>query len=104
MKRPLDSSANPAGCGPAARLLIIKYLLSGFDADVLTHAATIFEFDRARDLRKERIVFAPADVFTRLDGGTALADDDGTAGYELTAEDLHAEPLGVRIATVFRTA
>ena len=53
---------------------------------------------------EERVILAPAHVFAGLDRGAALAHDDRAAGNELPAEDLHAEPLRVRIAPVFGTA
>lgn len=40
------------------------------------HVAAIYEADDAIDLGEERIVFAAADVLTRLQTCAALADDD----------------------------
>jgi hypothetical protein len=79
-------------------------LFNRFDADELAHLATVFEFDHAGDFGEERIVFAPADIDAGLDGCAALAHDDGTTGDELSAEDLHTEPLRVGVAPVFGTA
>src|SRR4051812_46962595 len=69
---------------------LIGKLFGSGDADELAEAAAVFEHDRARYLRKERVVLAPAHVRTRLDLGTALPDDDGTAGHQLAAENFHA--------------
>ena len=87
-------------------------LLNSFDCNgyscinpnKLSHAPAISEFDNARDLGKQSIIFACAHVFTSLHLGPALADNNGTARNELPGEYLNAEPLGVRIAPVFRTA
>ena len=58
----------------------------------------------AGDFGEQGIVLADADVHARLDLGAALAHDDRPAGHKLPAESLHAQPLRIRIATVFRTA
>jgi hypothetical protein len=79
-------------------------LFGGYDADELAHPAAIAKFDHARDLRKQRIVFAETDVHTRLNARAALPDNDGSAGHQLSAEGLHAEALRVGIAPIFRTA
>ena len=58
----------------------------------------------AGNFRKQRVVFAPANVFAGLERRAALAHNDGTARDQLAAEYLHAEPLRVGIAPVFGTA
>src|SRR4051812_34573960 len=64
-------------------------------------AATAFaKVDRARGAGVDRVVLADAHAEARLEAGAALADDDLAAGDGLTGEDLHAEALGVRVATV----
>src|SRR5690349_12874523 len=68
-------------------------LLGRLDVDKLAHAAPVAEIDHAGHLGEQGIVLAPADVEAGLDLGAALPDDDRTAGDELAAEDLHAEPL-----------
>jgi len=57
-------------------------------------------FHHTRHFGEERIVLAPADVRARLDLGAALPHDDRAHGNKLAAEDLHAQPLRVRIAPV----
>src|ERR1019366_6955286 len=76
----------------------------GLDIDELAHPAPIAELDDAADLRKQRVVLAPAHVLTRFDPRATLPDYDGTARNHLAAEHLDAQPLRVRIAPVFGTA
>src|ERR1700722_4689740 len=81
-----------------------KLILSGDDVDELAHASAIAELDRAGDGRKQRVVLTQADVFARLVTGAALAHDDGSTGDEFAGEHFDAEPLGIGVAAVFRTA
>src|SRR5262250_1152460 len=74
------------------------------DADKAALAALVMELDDARDLRKERVVAADADVRARLELRAALADEDRAARDQLAAESLHAEPFGGRVAAVSRAA
>src|SRR5947209_8399275 len=53
------------------------------DADKLAHPAAVAELHDAGDLRKQRIVLAPADVLARFDLGAALPHDDRSAGNKL---------------------
>ena len=57
--------------------------------------AAITELHGAADLGEEGVVFADADVEAGLDWCAALPDDDGAAGYDLAAESLDAQPLGI---------
>ena len=50
--------------------------------------------------REQRVVAAAADAETRVEVGAALAHDDLAGLDDLAAEALHAEALGVRVATV----
>src|SRR6185312_15459398 len=96
-------AAGPKRTGGLLKNCLAK-LLGCVDENELSHAAAVFEFHHARDLREEGIVFAPADIRTRLDLGAALPHDDRTARNQLSAEHFHAQPLRVGIAPVFRTA
>src|SRR4051812_32086748 len=71
----------------------------GRDRDLATTAAEA-EGHRTRDQREQRVVLAAADAEARVEVGAALADDDLAGLDDLTAEALHAEALGVRVATV----
>src|SRR5208283_4185584 len=73
----------------------------GLDADELAHAPAVAELHHAGHLGEERVVLAPADIQAGLDLGAALTDDDGTTGDQLSAEDLHAQPLCIGVAAVF---
>src|SRR6476469_6245166 len=58
------------------------------------------ELDVARDEREQGVVTAAADAGARVEVGAALAHDDLTGVDQLAAVALHAEALGVRVATV----
>ena len=73
-------------------------------ADEFAHATAIAKLDNARYLGEERVVLTAADILAGFVAGASLTDQDGAAGHQLAAERLHAEPLCIRIATVFRTA
>ena len=77
---------------------------NGFDADVFAHLAAIAELDDAADLGEQRVVLAPADIVAGLDLGAALPHDNRAARNQLATEDLHTEPLRIRVAPVFGTA
>ena len=74
-----------------------------FHRDEFTHAAAIAKFDNAGDLRKESVVFAPADIHTRFERCAALPNKDRAARNELATEGLDAQPLRIRITTVLGT-
>jgi hypothetical protein len=63
--------------------------------DETSHGTAVAECNDAGDLGKESIVFAAADVEAGLVGCATLADDDGTTGDKLTAENFDAKPLSV---------
>src|SRR5260370_4002359 len=58
----------------------------------------------AGDQREERVVASESDAGAGRDLGPALADQDGPRVDDLTAVDLDAEHLGVRVAAVARRA
>ena len=62
--------------------------------------ATIAVFNDAGHLGEQGVVLAHADVLAGLEAAAALAHDDGTAGNQLPAENLHAQALRIRIAAV----
>src|SRR5271166_3288339 len=68
------------------------------DADELAQTAPVAKLNNAGKLGEQRIVLAAPDVLAGLKGSAALAHDDRAAGYQFSAEYLHAEPLRVRIA------
>src|SRR5215469_1621253 len=72
----------------------------GLDHDELAHAALIEELDASRDLGKERVVLAAADVEPGFYPGAALAHDDGSARHQLPAERFESQPLGIGVAAV----
>ena len=59
------------------------------------HIAAIYEADDAIHFGKERVVFAAAYVLAGFQTRAALAHDDRSAGYELSAECFYSEPLCV---------
>src|SRR5262245_5605472 len=93
------SSTNIAGSAPGreARRASSDGLLG--DADVLVVALALEEAVTVGS-HEQRVIDAHADIGARLEAGTALADQDATGGDELTAEPLHPEHLGIRIAAV----
>jgi hypothetical protein len=70
------------------------------DHYVLAHLSAIHEFNAARDLGEERVVFAFADIESGLYARAALPDDDRSARDKLSAECLKAKALRVRVASV----
>jgi len=57
--------------------------------------ATIAELNGAADLGEEGVVLADANVEAGLDRCSTLPHDDRAAGYDLTAERLDAQSLGI---------
>ena len=45
-------------------------------------------------------ITAAADVFSGMDAGAALTDDDASRGYEFSGVCFDAEHLGLTVATV----
>jgi len=50
--------------------------------------------------RKQGVVFADADIGTRVELGTALTNNDGACGDVLATKGFDAEHFGVGIAAV----
>jgi len=75
-------------------------LFDGLDGDEPAGAAFVYKLDDAVDFRKERVVFADANVQAGLEFGSPLPDKDRTAGYQLSAKTLYAKPLRVAITAI----
>jgi len=75
-------------------------LIDRLDGDEPSGRAFVLELDNAWDFREQRVVFANADVQTRLELGAVLPDKDRSAGNEHTIMALDAEPLRVAVAPV----
>src|SRR5208282_857229 len=82
--------------------LIFRPLLrcQRFDHHELAHRTLVQKFDAAADFREEGVVLAAADVQAGFDPSAALANDDGAAGDNLSAESLEAQALSVGVASV----
>jgi hypothetical protein len=57
------------------------------------HIAAIYEADDAIHFGKERVILAAAYVLAGFQTRAALADDNRSAGDELSAESFHSKPL-----------
>src|SRR3954449_9227826 len=85
----------------APAIAVGRVLLGGgrLDRDHATPAA-LAELHDPRALGEDRVVLADPDPGAGMELRAALAHDDLAAGHGLAGEDLHAEPLGVRVAAV----
>jgi hypothetical protein len=97
-------AANPIRISGRFKINSLELTDERFDFNVTAHAATIAELHSSSNLRKQGVVLADTDVRARFQPRATLTDDDGTARNELAAENFYAKPLGIRIATIFRTA
>ena len=88
------------GQAPYLQLDLLRFCSFGLDHHKLAHRSFVEEFDASRDLGEESVVFAASNVQTGLNPRAALADDDGAAGDQLSAESLKAKPLCVRVAPI----
>jgi len=74
---------------------------SGLRQDVhQTTPATVAELHLALREGEQGVVLADSHVVTRVELGAALTNDDGTRLHECPVESLHAQSLGVRVATI----
>jgi hypothetical protein len=78
----------------------LSLLFGWLDEDEFSHLAFVHELHRAGDLGEQGVVFTATDVNASLITRTALTDDDRSARNQLTAENLYAKPLCIRIAAV----
>ena len=90
---------------PAPRRRLLDHLADREDrhrADVGASAvvAGVVVGNRAGAQREERVIAADADVLAREDLGAALTDQDGAREDDLAGVALHAEPLGLAVASV----
>src|SRR6187401_621267 len=74
------------------------------DADHAAVRAMVGELHPARDLRKQRVVLAAADVQTRPEPAPTLADEDGATRHEVAIVALDAQALRIAVAPVPGTA
>lgn len=79
-----------------------KLLFDRIDTDALTVTPEALELDFAVHKGKEGIVGAAAHIFTRMDVGAALADENVAGQNELAVGTLEAKALGLGITAVFR--
>src|SRR5579859_1186068 len=61
-------------------------------------------FDDAVNLGEQSVIASQADVLAGLDLGAALPHQNRTAAHQVASEALGAQPLGLGIAAVPRTA
>jgi len=66
----------------------------------LTKASAIHILHYACNLREEGIVFTTPNVFSGMNAGSALANQDRTSRHQLPAEPFHTQPLCLGIAAV----
>ena len=78
--------------GTLAHVAMPKTLFhsDGLDHHVLPQLAPVFEHDPARDLGKQGIVLAAADIQARLHPRAPLPHDNRAAGNQLPAKSLKA--------------
>src|SRR3954464_5570345 len=92
-----------AGAGIARtrfRRFRLRVLLAGGHDGDHAPAPAVLELNGAGPRGEDRVVLADADALARLEAGPALAHDDLAAGHDPAREDLHAEPLRIRVASV----
>ena len=70
-----------------------------FHRAIKTSAFAVGEFDFAVRERKQRIICASADIFTRMNSGTALFDDNHSRFDNLAIVNFYAQTLGFGIAS-----
>jgi hypothetical protein len=70
-------------------------LCFGDNRNELTVVLSFAECDTSCAEREQGVIFAHSDTFTRVVGGSALADDDVAWNNQLAAEFLHAQTLGM---------
>src|SRR3989442_3442014 len=87
-----------------ARSLNIAPTLELFDDLDRAALAARVELDRSVAQREDRVVATDARTGPGAELRAALAHDDRACGHLLAGEHLHAEHLGVRVASVARRA
>jgi len=66
------------------------------------HAAAIDKPNDAVNFGEERVVLAAPDVLARLQAGSALTDNDRSAGDQLSSECFYSKALRIGVAAIFR--
>jgi len=70
------------------------------DADETAAVTFVFKFDNAGDFCEKGVVSTDTDVHAGFEFGSALADEYGAAGHQLSSESFHAKPLGMTVPSV----
>jgi len=70
------------------------------DADEAAGVAFVFERDDAGDFCKKGIVSSDADVHAWFELRSALTDENGAPGDQLTTKAFHAQSLGMTVAAI----
>lgn len=63
-------------------------------------ASTGGELDASVGGSKQGVIASLADVFTRMEAGATLTNEDRSGSDDLAVEPLHAEALGLRVTSV----
>src|SRR4051812_4437354 len=99
----VDAMPTTTNAGAGTRRRVLRgpeaLLAGGHDRDHAP-APALLEVHGAGSRGVDRVVLADPDALARLEAGSTLADDDLAAGHALACEDLHSEPLRVRVAAV----
>ena len=72
--------------------------------DVAAVLALVLKQHDAIDEREQRVVLTAAYIYAGLVARASLANQDRTRVDHLAAESLHAEPLSLRVAAIYRGA
>jgi hypothetical protein len=70
------------------------------DADEAAGVAFVFECDDAGDFCKEGIVASDAHIHAWFEFCSALTNENGSTGDQLTTEAFHTQPLGMTVAAI----
>ncbi len=92
----LNESKNPGAKAPGFWI----FLLSGINADLFAVAANTFKFDSSVNQSEKCIIAADAYVFTGMDMGSTLTNQNVAGQNCLTVSTLYAQSLGLGITAV----
>ena len=70
------------------------------DADEAAGMAFVFECNDAGNFCEEGIVSSNAHIHAWFELRSALTDENGSTGDQLTTEAFHAQPLGMTVAAI----
>jgi hypothetical protein len=79
---------------------VVTLLVLWVDADFLRFAVSMLKFDHTLNLRKNRIITTQAYITTRVEVGTALANQYFSCFDGLTSKTFHTQPLTPTVTTV----